>query len=71
MKEIDHFLLTNVANITAVQQRTSKKIQNKKRNMEMRYLIIFIVLYNKNKNTIFPCLHTVIVVKVKFKMVSS
>lgn len=36
----------------------------------MRYLIIFIVLYNENKNTIFPCLHTV-VVKVKFKMVSS
>ena len=30
MKETDHFLLTNVANITAVQQRTRKKIQNKK-----------------------------------------
>lgn len=33
MKEIDHFLLTNVANITAVQQKTSKKIQNKKKEI--------------------------------------
>lgn len=44
MKEIDHFLLTNVANITAVQQRTSKKSKIKKINMEISYLIIFIVL---------------------------